>query len=80
MLNWLLLSTFACSLLDVKLIMSYVQETDMGSLKDVYDQLATSPARNYFVTVFTCVVLAIFVIGMCCGRITKRIRLEMKAK
>ena len=39
---------------------------------------STSPAKNYLASVMLGVVFIIFVVGLMCGRVTKRVRRELK--
>lgn len=50
------------------------------NINDIYDEVMSSPARNYFLSVFVFSVLIIFIGGLCCGRFAKRIRRENKMK
>ncbi|XP_014673318.1 PREDICTED: Golgi apparatus protein 1-like [Priapulus caudatus] len=48
------------------------------SMSDIYTQVFTSPARNYFLIVAATAIGIIFVGGLFCGRVTKKVRAEMK--
>ncbi|CAL1540387.1 unnamed protein product [Lymnaea stagnalis] len=50
------------------------------SFQELYDQISTSPSRNYFFAILFSVVGVIFIVGLTCGRVTKRIRAELKNK
>ena len=50
----------------------------MASVKDLYEQIYASPHRNYFLIVILTLVGVIFVGGLMCGRVTKRVRRELK--
>ncbi|XP_041454489.1 Golgi apparatus protein 1-like isoform X2 [Lytechinus variegatus] len=47
---------------------------------DLYNQIRNSPSHNYFVMVFLSFVGVLFFFGLCCGRVTKRVRQEVKNK
>ncbi len=50
----------------------------LDGVQDLFTQVSLSPHRNYFIllvfTFFSC----IFVVGLCCGRVTKKVRREYK--
>jgi Golgi apparatus protein 1 len=48
---------------------------DIAGLAQV---LQASPARNSFLSLLLLVVVVLFVLGLCCGRVTKRVRRELK--
>ncbi|XP_074644298.1 Golgi apparatus protein 1-like isoform X2 [Tubulanus polymorphus] len=50
------------------------------TLKDVAIQLNQSPSRQYFIAVIFAVIGFIFIGGLFCGRVTKRVRAEVKNK
>ncbi|CAG5117646.1 unnamed protein product, partial [Candidula unifasciata] len=50
------------------------------SFSEIYDQMSSSPARNYFFAILFTVIGVIFIAGLTCGRVTKRIRAEVKNK
>lgn len=47
---------------------------------DLYDSLIGSPARNYFLGIILAVIMCIFIGGLCCGRVTKRVSAATKNK
>lgn len=47
-------------------------------MSDLFSQITTSPQRHYFFAIFMSIIGVIFVMGLCCGRITKRVKREMK--
>ena len=57
-----------------------IEAVPLSSMEDLYQQVYKSPHRNYFMLVAFSFVGAIFLIGMLCGRTTKRIRRELKIK
>ncbi|RUS83099.1 hypothetical protein EGW08_009131 [Elysia chlorotica] len=52
----------------------------MESFSEMIDQVNASPARNYFFAVIFTVIGIIFIFGLTCGRVTKRVRAELKNK
>ncbi|ESO11293.1 hypothetical protein HELRODRAFT_116840 [Helobdella robusta] len=48
------------------------------NLQEVFDAMTSSPSSHYFLFVFVAAVLVIFIFGLCFGRVTKRVRREMK--
>jgi Golgi apparatus protein 1 len=44
----------------------------------LYQQVMDSPHRNYFLTAGMFFILIVFVFGLCFGRVTKRVRQELK--
>ncbi|XP_065064427.1 Golgi apparatus protein 1-like [Rhopilema esculentum] len=48
------------------------------SLNDVISHVHASPNRQYIYTVTLCMLAVIFIGGLCCGRITKRVAREYK--
>ncbi len=50
------------------------------NLHDLALQVTTSDSRNFFLAFFACSVLAIFIFGLCCGRVTKRVHVDAKNK
>ncbi|XP_076470547.1 Golgi apparatus protein 1-like isoform X2 [Babylonia areolata] len=50
------------------------------SFGEIYDSIASSPSKNYFMVVLFTVVAIIFIVGISCGRVTKRVRAEIKNK
>ncbi|ESO98200.1 hypothetical protein LOTGIDRAFT_114272 [Lottia gigantea] len=48
------------------------------SFQEVYESITQSPAKTYFLGVLAAVVALIFIIGISCGRVTKRVRAELK--
>lgn len=49
------------------------------SLSDLYSQVVTSPAKHYLMIVLLAFVTIVFIVGLCCGRVTQR-SLAMKNK
>lgn len=45
---------------------------------DLAAQVMTSPSKNYILSVIGGGVALLFVMGLCCGRITKRVTQELK--
>lgn len=56
------------------------QVAPVESIRDVVQQIANSPSRNYFVVVAMGVLGIIFVGGLFCGRVTKRLPANLKNK
>ncbi|GFS06290.1 Golgi apparatus protein 1 [Elysia marginata] len=56
------------------------QVAPMESFSEMIDQMNISPARNYFFAVIFTVIGLIFIFGLTCGRVTKRVRAEIKNK
>ncbi|GFO47337.1 Golgi apparatus protein 1 [Plakobranchus ocellatus] len=52
----------------------------LESFSEVFDQITISPARNYFLAVIFTAIGLIFIFGLTCGRVTKRVRAELKNK
>lgn len=50
------------------------------SFQEIVNQVALSSARNYFVVVGLAVIGSIFIGGLFCGRITKRVHYDVKRK
>uniref|UniRef100_A0A2C9KNN1 Uncharacterized protein n=1 Tax=Biomphalaria glabrata TaxID=6526 RepID=A0A2C9KNN1_BIOGL len=50
------------------------------SFGELYEQISQSPSRNYFFAILFTVVGIIFIVGLSCGRVTKRVRAELKNK
>ncbi|PAA72965.1 hypothetical protein BOX15_Mlig023539g1 [Macrostomum lignano] len=48
------------------------------SLHDVMGQMSASPSRMYFLLVGLLLVLGLLVVGICAGRVTKRVQVDMK--
>ncbi len=48
------------------------------TVNDLVSSIASSPARNYFLALFCAVLGVIFIGGLFCGRVTKRVRAELK--
>jgi len=40
--------------------------------------VSTSPAKNYILTIMLGIICVIFAVGLLCGRVTKRVRRELK--
>ncbi|OQR79285.1 Golgi apparatus protein 1-like, partial [Tropilaelaps mercedesae] len=56
------------------------QVAPVENIRDVVAQMQQSPARNYFLTLFSFVFIVLFTIGLVCGRITKRVSAQVKNK
>lgn len=56
------------------------QIAPVETLGEIYDQVVVSPARNYFIAVLFTAVGIIFIVGISCGRVTKRVTAELKNK
>ncbi|XP_064467389.1 Golgi apparatus protein 1-like [Ornithodoros turicata] len=54
------------------------QVAPVESIRDVVQQIANSPSRNYFLVVAMGALGVIFLGGLFCGRITKRVPISMK--
>jgi hypothetical protein len=50
------------------------------SLSEYAHLVSVSPSRHYFMVVFICIIGAIFIGGLLFGRVTKRVKREMKSK
>ncbi|XP_059141674.1 Golgi apparatus protein 1-like [Physella acuta] len=50
------------------------------SFQEIVDQMTASPSRNYFFAILFTVIGVIFIVGLTCGRVTKRVRAELKNK
>ncbi|KAL4235223.1 glycogenin glucosyltransferase glg1 [Mactra antiquata] len=50
------------------------------SLSELSDQVLQSPAKNYLLGVLMTIVGIIFIVGITCGRVTKRVTREQKTK
>jgi len=50
------------------------------SVRELLSQVYESEARSYLLTIVLCVVLCIFVGGLLCGRVTKRVAMQVKNK
>ncbi|XP_050395779.1 Golgi apparatus protein 1 isoform X2 [Patella vulgata] len=48
------------------------------SFQEVYEAISQSPAKAYFLGVLAAVVAIIFIVGISCGRVTKRLKAELK--
>lgn len=51
-----------------------------NTLHELAIQVNTSDSRHYFFAFFAFVILVIFVFGLCCGRVTKRVYIDAKNK
>ncbi|XP_029837305.3 Golgi apparatus protein 1 [Ixodes scapularis] len=56
------------------------QVAPVETIRDVVQQLANSPSRNYFLVVAMAILGVIFVGGLFCGRVTKRVPASFKNK
>ncbi|CAG5131595.1 unnamed protein product, partial [Candidula unifasciata] len=59
---------------------SAAQVAPAESFSEILDQMSASPARNYFFAILFTVIGIIFIVGLTCGRFTKRVRAEIKNK
>ncbi|XP_012945019.1 Golgi apparatus protein 1 [Aplysia californica] len=50
------------------------------SFSEIYEEISASPARNYLLAILFSVVGIVFIMGLTCGRVTKRVRAELKNK
>ena len=50
----------------------------MDSALALYQHVMESPHRNYFLSGGMVFILVVFVFGLCFGRVTKRVRRELK--
>ena len=50
----------------------------LNGVQDFYDQIVASPQRNYIFIMICIFIGSIFVIGIFFGRVTNRIRTEIK--
>ncbi|KAH9509535.1 glycogenin glucosyltransferase glg1 [Bulinus truncatus] len=50
------------------------------SFQELYEQISLSPSRNYFFAILFTIIGVIFIVGLSCGRVTKRLRAELKNK
>ncbi|XP_053402519.1 Golgi apparatus protein 1-like [Mercenaria mercenaria] len=50
------------------------------SLSELSQQVMTSPAKNYLLGVLMTIIGIIFIVGITCGRVTKRVTREQKTK
>jgi len=57
----------------VKLWDRAMQAAPPESLSEMANQVSISPARNYLMTVFVVIIGVIFIGGLFCGRVTKRV-------
>jgi len=48
------------------------------SIGEYMSIVSTSPAKNYLASFILGVVCIIFIVGLMCGRVTKRVRRELK--
>ncbi|GAB6030494.1 hypothetical protein CHUAL_007357 [Chamberlinius hualienensis] len=64
----------------VQMFHSASQLAPVENINDIVIQVIGSPARNYFIIVGLAVVGSIFIGGLFCGRVTKRVHYEMKRK
>ena len=72
----------------VKLTLTYaatvtclcLQVAPPESFGEIYDSIVSSPSKNYFMAILFTVIGIIFIVGISCGRVTKRVRAEVKNK
>ncbi len=56
----------------------FFQVAPPDTVQELLTQVTASSSRNYFMGVFFAVIGVIFFGGLMCGRVTKRVRAEMK--
>jgi hypothetical protein len=59
-------------------ISSFLQVAPVDSALALYQNVMDSPHRNYFLTSGMIFILVVFFFGLCFGRVTKRVRSELK--
>jgi Golgi apparatus protein 1 len=64
----------------VMLILFILQVAPPETVHELVAQITTSPAKNYFIGIIFAVIGTIFIGGLFCGRVTKRVRTEAKNK
>lgn len=62
----------------VELMENAMKFAPPASLNELYGQMSTSPSRMYFLMVALLMALGLLVVGVCAGRVTKRVRVDMK--
>jgi len=55
-----------------------IQAHPVAQALELYSAVMESPDRHVFLTVFATMVIIIFVLGLCFGRVTKRVKAELK--
>lgn len=55
-----------------------MQVASAEGFSDLAMQVMTSPSKNYILTVMAASVALLFLMGLFCGRITKRVTQELK--
>lgn len=65
--NWLTKKLFFFSSCLIQLV-----QQSPGDLGELYSQVVTSPSKKYFLVVLMTFIGVIFIIGLFCGRITRR--------
>lgn len=56
------------------------QVAPVEGLSQLYDQISVSPSKSYILGVICAVIGIIFLVGITCGRVTKRVSKENKNK
>lgn len=59
---------------------SVLQVAPPETFHDIYTSVVTSPSKTYFISILLVAIGIIFIVGLSCGRVTKRVRAEMKNK
>ena len=56
------------------------QAAPAESFEELANQIISSPARHYFLGIIFAVVGMLFIAGLFCGRVTKRVSVQTKNK
>lgn len=56
----------------------HLQVAPADGFSDLAVQVMTSPSKNYILLMMALSVFALFLVGLLCGRITKRVTRELK--
>jgi len=56
----------------------WCQGKPVESFGEYMSIVSSSPAKNYLASVMLGIVCVIFIVGLMCGRVTKRVRRELK--
>ncbi|XP_041376284.1 Golgi apparatus protein 1-like [Gigantopelta aegis] len=56
------------------------QVAPLENFSELYTQISQSPAKMYLLSIISVVICIIFIVGLGCGRVTKRVRKELKNK
>ena len=62
------------------LFQNYLKAAPMESIQAMYDSVMKSPHRNTLLSFVAFFIGVIFMFGLCFGRVTKRLRTELKNK